>query len=59
MIEDVKQYLHTGVSKSIFGVETDCLLSQPENTERERVIANFQDFFQQDLQDPSTDLEEF
>ena len=45
MMEDVKQYLHTGTSKSTFGVETDRLLSELENTERERVISNFQDLF--------------
>jgi len=45
MMEDVKQYLHTGTSKSTFGVETDCLLSELENTKRERVISNFQDLF--------------
>ena len=41
-MEYVKQYLHTGTSKSTFDVETDCLLSKLENTERERVILNFQ-----------------
>ena len=25
MMEDVKQYLHNGTSKSPFGIETDCL----------------------------------
>ena len=38
MMGDVKQYLHTGTSKSTFDVETDRLLSDLENTERERVI---------------------
>ena len=28
MMEDVKQYLHTGTSKSTFGVDTDHLLSE-------------------------------
>ena len=28
MMEDVKQYLHAGISKSIFGLETDRLLSK-------------------------------
>ena len=44
-MEDVKQYLHIGTTKSTFGVETDCLLFELENTERERVISNFQDMF--------------
>ena len=45
MIEDVKQYLHSGTLKSTFGVETDHLLSRLENAEKERVISNFQDLF--------------
>ena len=28
MMEDVKQYLHAGISKSTFGLETDRLLSE-------------------------------
>ena len=45
MMEDVKQYLHNGTSKSTFGVESDCLLSELENIERKRVNSNFQDLF--------------
>ena len=44
-MEDVKQYLHAGISKSTFGLETDRLLSEPKTAERERVISNFQDLF--------------
>ena len=41
IMKDIKQYLHAGTSKSRFGVETSCLLSERENTERERVTSNF------------------
>ena len=33
MMEDGKQYLHTGTSKSILGLEIDHLLSELENTD--------------------------
>ena len=45
MMEDVKQYLHTGTSKSTFVVETDSLLFELENRASERVLSNFQDLF--------------
>ena len=38
MMEDVKQNLHTGTSKSVFSVETDHLLSEQENTEGESYL---------------------
>ena len=34
MMEDVKQCLHIGASKSTFGVETDCFISELENRKR-------------------------
>ena len=40
-----KQYLHAGISKSTFGLETDRLLSELKTAEGERVISNFQDLF--------------
>ena len=45
MMEDVKQNLHAGISKSTFGFQTDRLLSELKTAERERVISNFQDLF--------------
>ena len=38
MMEDVKQYLHAGISKSTFGLETDCLLSELKTAERESYL---------------------
>ena len=46
MMEYIKQYMYTGTSKSTFSLETENLLSELENTERRRIILNFQDFFQ-------------
>ena len=41
----VKQYLHTDISKPIFGVETDCLLSErkkkKKHTQWERDLSQF------------------
>ena len=45
MMEDAKQYLHAGISKSTFRLETDRLLSELKTAEREKVISNFQDLF--------------
>ena len=38
VMEDVKQYLHAGISKSIFGLETDRLLSELKPRERESYL---------------------
>ena len=45
MMEDIKQCLLTGTSKSTFGLETDSLLSELENTLKEKIVLNFQAFF--------------
>ena len=36
MMEDLKQYLHIGSSKSTFGEKTNRFLSELENTQRGR-----------------------
>lgn len=42
MTEDGNNYLDIGLSKTSFGLKTDHLQSERENTERDRVILNLQ-----------------
>ena len=41
MMEDINHYLHTGTSKSAFGLLTDHLLPELENIEQDRVSTSF------------------